>query len=154
MAICHIPIVQIEKKGLFASTRETWSQLLSEMEMDISLSGHKHKIWYYLPGVHEPGELLTYSQAYGSSSKPNISVTDFSFPTFLVGQRSLAQNTSTQPWGLTDYMCLHTHVDLTANQQTSRYITSFGNVVAVAYPFATDTPGLDQKTETIVTPLQ
>ncbi len=154
MAICHIPMVQIEKNGRFSETRQTWSKLLSEMEMDISLSGHKHKIWYYLPGVHEPGELLQYSEGYGSSGKPNISLTDFSFPAFLVGQRSLAQNTATQPWGLTDYMCLHTHADLQAGQQTSRYLTSYGNSVSVVYPFATDTPGLDQTVETVQTPLQ
>ncbi len=154
MAICHIPIVQIEKNGRFGDTREDWSALLSEMGMDISLSGHKHKIWYYLPGIHEPGQLLTYSQGYGSSGKPNISLTDFTFPTFLVGQRSLAQNTATQPWGLTDYMCLHTHVDLAAGQQTSRYITSFGDVVPVCYPFATDDADLNKTVEKIVTPLQ
>ncbi len=154
MAICHIPIVQIEKKGLFSDARQTWTQLLNDMEMDISLSGHKHKIWYYLPDTLEPGQLLAYSQGYGSTGKPNISVTDFSFPTFLVGQRSLAQNTSTQKIGLTDYMCLHTQVDLAAGQQTSRYITSFGNVVSVCYPFATEVPGLDQPVEAIQTPLQ
>ncbi len=154
MAICHIPIVQIEKNGRFGATRKEWTQLLNEMEMDISLSGHKHKIWYYLPGIHEPGELLAYSQSYGSGGKPNISLTDFSFPAFLVGQRSLEQNTATQSWGLTDYMCLHTHVDFEAGQQTSRYITSFGDTVSVCYPFATDAPGLEEAAEAIVTPLQ
>ncbi len=154
MAICHIPMVQIEKNGRFGSTRQEWSRLLSEMEMDISLSGHKHKIWYYLPGIHEPGELLKYSQGYGSTGKPNISLTDFTFPAFLVGQRSLQQNTDTQPWGLTDYMCLHTHVDLQAQQQSSRYITSFGRVVTVVYPFATDREYLKEPVEQIITPLQ
>ncbi len=154
MAICHIPIVQIEKKGLFSEDRKEWTSLLNEMEMDISLSGHKHKIWYYLPGVHEPGELLQYSQGYGSTGNPNISVTDFTFPTFLVGQRSLKQNTSTQKWALTEYMCLHTHVDLTAGYQESRYITSFGDVVQVVYPFATDDPELQDPVEIIQTPLQ
>ncbi len=154
MAICHIPMVQIEKNGRFAETRQTWTELLNEMGVDISLSGHKHKIWYYLPGIHEPGELLAYSQGYGSSGKPNISLTDFRFPAFLVGQRSLAQNTDTQPWGLTDYMCLHTHVDLSAGEQVSRYITSFGQVVPVAYPFAGGEAGLDTPAADIRTPLQ
>ncbi len=154
MAICHIPMVQIEKNGRFGSTRQEWSGLLSEMEMDISLSGHKHKIWYYLPGIHEPGELLKYSEGYGSTGKPNISLTDFTFPAFLVGQRSLQQNTDTQPWGLTDYMCLHTHVDLEARQQSSCYITSFGDTVPVVYPFATDREDLKEPVEQIVTPLQ
>ncbi len=154
MAICHIPIVQIEKNGRFGSTREAWTELLNEMEMDISLSGHKHKIWYYLPGVHEPGELLTYSEGYGASGKPNIKLTDFTFPTFLVGQRSLQQNTATQAWGLTDYMCLHTSVDLEAGLQRSGYITSHGSKVAVAYPFASDDPDLDDPREVIETPLR
>ncbi len=154
MAICHIPVVQIEKSGLFSDTRQTWTALLNEMEMDISLSGHKHKIWYYLPDTLTPGQLLTYSESYGSSGKPNISVTDFSFPTFLVGQRSLAQNTATQTAGLTDYMCLHTDVDLATGLQTSRYLTSFGDTVPVVYPFAAQIPELEKTVETIQTPLQ
>ncbi len=154
MAICHIPIVQIEKKGLFAAARQEWTALLNEMEMDISLSGHKHKIWYYLPDLHEPGQLLSYSEGYGSSGKPNISVTDFSFPTFLVGQRSLKQNTSTQKNGLTDYMCLHTHVDPEYTQQASRYLTSFGDGVSVVYPFASGSAALEEAVDVIHTPLQ
>ncbi len=154
MALCHIPVVQIEKNGRFGDTRKAWTALLNEMQIDISLSGHKHKIWYYLPGVHTPGELLTYSEGYGASGKPNIAVTDHNFPAFLVGQRSLQQNTATQKWALTDYMCLHTHADLAAGRQESRYLTSFGAAVTVVYPFATAAPGLDQPVEKIQTPLQ
>ncbi len=155
MAICHIPVVQIEKSGLFGDTRRNWTELLNQMDMDISLSGHKHKIWYYLPDAAQPDVLLEYSSGYGAPGKrPNISVTDHDFPAFLVGQRSLAQNTDTQQWDTTDYMCLHTRVDLTGGTQTSRYLTSFGDVVTVVYPFATELPGLDQPVEAIVTPLQ
>ncbi len=153
MAICHMPIVQIEKKGLFSDNRKEWTSLLNELEIDISLSGHKHKIWYYLPGLHTPGQLLSYSEGYGSNGKPNIAVTDFTFPAFLVGQRSLAQNTSTQSNGYTDYMCLHTHADLEQGTQTSRYLTSYGNVVPVVYPFVTDKQGYEKPVESIQTPL-
>ncbi len=155
MAISHIPVVQIEKSCLFADDRKEWTALLNEMEIDIALSGHKHKIWYYLPGTLEPGKQLAYSEAYGAPGKrPNISVTDFTFPAFLVGQRSIAQNTATQNPGKTDYMCLHTHVDLVAMEQTSRYLTSYGKTVQIVYPFATDTPGLDTPVEAVVTGLQ
>ncbi len=155
MAVCHIPVMLIEEEQrLFESTRLDWTRLLNEMEVDISISGHEHRIWYFLPDTLEADTPLAFSQGYGSAKKPGILVTDFEFPTFLVGQRSLAQNTSTQKWALTDYMCLHTHVDLAQGQQTSRYLTSLGESVKVVYPFATETPGLDQPVETIVTPLR
>ncbi len=154
MAICHIPMVLIEESGLFSATRQEWTALLNQMEVDISISGHEHRIWYFLPDTLEPGQPLAFSEGYGSDKSPKITVTDFSFPAFLVGQRSLAQNTATQKWALTDYMCLHTHVDLASGQQTSRYLGSNGKVIPVFYPFATDAQGLDSPVSEIVTPLQ
>ncbi len=153
MAICHIPVVMTEESGLFAAARQELTDLLNALEMDISLSGHEHRIWYFLPDVHAPGQSLAYSAGYGAApgKKPGITLTDFRFPTFLSGQRSLAQNTSTQKNGLTDYMCLHTYADLKAGVQTGSYITSFGDVVPVAYPFATDVAGLDRPTQEIQT---
>ncbi len=140
MAICHIPIVYIDKHEYYKDFRLTWTELLNEMGMDISLNGHKHKVFMFLPDTLEPGEVLMYSERYQGKpgKKEGGTVTDFTFPAFLVGQRSLQQLGGTQKDGMTDYLCLHTHVDLTAGIQECFYRNSRGETVTVEYPFASD----------------
>ncbi len=137
MAVCHIPIVHIDSKGYFASFRQEWTRLLNELDMDIALSGHKHKVYQYLQDTHIPGETLVYSEAYAGKTgkEEGGTVTDFRFPTFLVGQRSLAQTGGTQKVGLTDYLCLHTSVDLAGGTQSGFYRNSLGEAVSIVYPF-------------------
>ncbi len=155
MAISHIPVVLVDKNGLFESWRTEWTALLNEMEMDISLSGHKHEIWYFLPDTLPVGEKLTYSAGYAGTEgkKTSIKVTDFDFPAFLVGQRSLGQNEDTQKLDKSGYMCLHTAVDFGAGTQTSRYMTSHGDRVSVFYPFKTEVAGYENAVTEIVTKL-
>ncbi len=149
MAICHIPIVYIDKYERFKPFREEWTALLNEMEMDICLSGHKHQVWMMLPDTLVPGEVLVYNDAYSgkTAKKEGGTVAPFHFPAFLVGQRSLAQLGGTQENGHTDYLCLHTSVDLEAGKQVSRYINSRQEIVSVVYPFACE-GDLDEKTMT------
>ncbi len=138
MAICHIPIPYIDEYGYFAAYRLAWTELLNQMGTDISLSGHEHRVWYFLPDTLEAGVPLLFSQRYaGEPEKPAVgTVTDFRFPTFLCGQRSLTQQGGTQKLGLTDYLCLHTSADLSAGIQTGTYRSSLGQTVAMEYPFA------------------
>ncbi len=138
MAICHIPIPYIDEHEYFVPYRTQWTSLLNQLEMDISLSGHEHRVWYFLPGTLEAGATLEYSQRYaGETGKPaGGTVADFQFPTFLCGQRSLAQQGGTQKDGLTDYLCLHTEVNLDAGKQTGIYRNSLGEIVPMEYPFA------------------
>lgn len=142
MVVCHIPIVFVDKDGRFESFRQKWTQLLNEMEMDICLSGHRHQVWMMVPGAQEPDQPLTLSQGYAGSTGKSAGgkVTDFSFPVFLVGQRSLEQTGGTQKLSATDYLCLHTRVDLAAGKQVSFYRNSRGETVRFYYPFASDSP--------------
>ena len=137
MALCHIPIPYVEEDGLFEQTRLDWTALLNEMGMDISLSGHLHKMWQLLPGAVEPNTRLTYAfDYYGDSGKgPEGYLTDFRFPTFLVGRRSLELTGGTQKNGKDQYVCFSTQADLTAGLQISYYINSTGHIPVGFYPF-------------------
>ncbi len=153
MAICHIPIVY--EDGLFTAFRQEWTSLLNQMETDISLSGHEHRVWYFLPDTLTAGESLQFSPRYphADGKTPGGTVTEFRFPVFLCGQRSMAQTGGTQKWGMTDYLCLHMEADLSGNMQTGWYRNSSGQTVPMVYPFLSE--GQNQETlEKIQTALQ
>ncbi len=120
LVACHIPIVTVEENGLFEGFRREWTALLNEWEPDICLSGHEHRLWYHLPG--------------STAAPAGTFHTDYDFPAFLTGRRSLQQAGGTQKNGSTDYVCLHTHVDLAAGTQTCSYVNSLGEVIAVLPP--------------------
>lgn len=137
MAICHIPIVHVNKHGYFEQTKATWTKLLNEMGADISLSGHEHELWPLLPGQYVPGQTLTYAFDYiGDSGKIEGGyLTDFGFPSFLVGRRSLQQRGGTQKNGNSQYTCLYVDADLMGGTQTACYVNSNGETLTVVPPF-------------------
>ena len=151
MAICHIPIVHVNKHGYFEQTKVTWTKLLNEMGADISLSGHEHELWPLLPGQYVPGQTLTYAFDYiGDSGKVEGGyLTDFRFPSFLVGRRSLSQQGGTQKNGSSQYTCLRVEADLAGGIQNARYVNSEGQTLTVVDPFE----GRIGRYETIVTEL-
>ena len=151
MAICHIPIVHVNKHGYFAQTKESWTKLLNELGADISLSGHEHELWPLLPGQYVPGQTLTYAFDYiGDSGKVEGGyLTDFRFPSFLVGRRSLSQQGGTQKNGSSQYTCLRVEADLAGGIQNARYVNSEGQTLTVVDPFE----GRIGRYETIVTEL-
>ena len=137
LALCHIPVVYVDKNGYFEEFRNEWVELLNQMELDMSLSGHKHVLWAFIPGQVEPGETLVYSKAYSGKEgkKEGGYLTDFNFPGFLVGRRSLVQE-----GGALDsydaYVGLAISVD--ENNQTCRYSNSLGETLTCVYPFSED----------------
>lgn len=142
MALCHIPIPYVEEDGLFASFRLEWTDLLNQMDIQISLSGHLHKMWQMLPGAVEPHTQLTYAYDYiGDSGKhPDGYMADHKFPTFLAGRRSLELTGGTQKNGYDQYVCFATQADLAAGQQISYYINSEGHIPVGVYPFEGNYP--------------
>lgn len=138
LAICHIPIVYVDKNGYFEEFRNEWTALLNEIDVDMCVSGHKHVLWPFLPGQVEPYETLTYSKQYsGEEGKVDGGyLTDFNFPGALVGRRSLTQEGGTQSDGYTEYTGLLTQVDFATGRQLSNYINSKGEILSGKYPFA------------------
>ena len=140
MAICHIPVVYVDRNGYFETFRNEWTALLNELDVDICLNGHKHVLWALLPGAVEPyTSPLQYSVGFsGAEGKTDKGyLTDFRFPTFLVGRRSLEQAGGTSD-DLSHYTCLHTSVDLDGCTQKCNYVNSFGQVLTGFYPFSCD----------------
>lgn len=138
MAICHIPIVYVDKNGYFETFRNEWTELLNDMETDICLSGHKHVMWPLLPGAVEPyTSPMTYSEGYSAEAGKTDKgyLTDFSFPTFLVGRRSLELTGSTQKFGYSQYLGMMTSVDLAGGTQKSFYVNSEAEILSGFYPF-------------------
>ena len=138
MMLCHIPVVYVDKYGYFEEFRNDWTALLNEMDLDIGLSGHKHVLWPLLPGQVEPHTKLVYNDAYsGASGKVEGGyLTDFNFPNFLAGRRSLQQAGGTQSNGNDQYVCLYTRAGLTEGLQISNYVNSRGETINGYYPFA------------------
>ena len=141
MMLCHIPVVYVDKHGYFKEFRNEWTALLNEMDLDIGLSGHKHVLWPMLPGQVEPNTTLVYNDAY-SGAKDKVEggyLTDFNFPNFLVGRRSLEQAGGTQSNGYDQYVCLATRVDFATGRQLSNYLNSRGEIPTGWYPFTEGT---------------
>lgn len=137
LAICHVPIVFVDDDGLFGAFREEWTQLLNEMDIDICLSGHQHKLYQFIPGAVEPYTTLVYADNYYNQAGEveGSYLTDFNFPAFLVGRRSLLQSGGTQKDGNDQYVCFFTSADLVAGTQVSNYINSNGEILTGRYPF-------------------
>lgn len=154
MVLCHIPIVYVDADGRFGSWRREWTALLNELDPDISLSGHEHRIYQFLPGALKAGEPLVYSAAYaGKEGKTEGgTVTDFNFPSFLAGRRSLEQQGGTQSNGKDQYVGMQVRVNFSFGEQIARYINSRGSTITGVYPFAGDYP--DESFRDITTALK
>ena len=125
LALCHIPVQHVDNK--FVSFKEAWTKLLNEMDIDMCLSGHKHKLWPFIPGQVPTDVTLNTSGHY---------LTDFNFPGFLVGRRSLIQDGGTQSNGNDQYTGLRVHADFAAGTQTACYVNSNQQILTGKYPFA------------------
>ena len=123
LALCHIPIACMD--GKFEEFRQEWTALLNEMDVDMCLSGHKHKLWPFIP---REGFLDT-------DRSTGVVLTDFNFPGFLVGRRSLVQAGGTQSNGYDQYTGLQVRVDFEAGTQTACYINSNHEILEIKDPF-------------------
>lgn len=125
LALCHIPTQHVDNK--FESFKQEWTRLLNEMDIDMCLSGHKHKLWPFIPGQVVANTPLNNSGHY---------LTDFNFPGFLVGRRSLTQAGGTQSDGYDQYTGLLVHVDFVLGTQSAYYQNSSHEILTGEYPFA------------------
>ena len=141
MAICHVPVTYVGSKGYFEEFNNSTTALLNEMDVDISLSGHKHVMWPMLPGQTEPHSELVYSEGYkGVEGKTDGGyLTDHNFPAFLVGRRSNSLTGDTQSDGYTEYTCLFTDADFETGRQISNYVNAEGGIPTGYWPFMNGT---------------
>ena len=85
------------------------------------LSGHKHKLWPFIPGQVDPE--VFQDRRWGGY------LTDFNFPGFLVGRRSLTIEGGTQSDGYDQYTGLHVRADLSDGVQMVCYLNSLGEIL-------------------------
>ncbi len=139
LALCHIPVVYVDRHGYYESFRNEWTELLNAMDVDMCLSGHKHVLWPFLPDAVESGGTLEFTPGYaGKTGKTDGGyLTDFNFPGFLVGRRSLLQSGGTAD-NYDEYTCLHTRVDFAQGRQISNYVNSNREILTGYYPFLGD----------------
>ena len=128
LALCHIPVHHVDNK--FESFKVNWTRLLNIMDIDMCLSGHKHELWAFVPDQVEAHTALNSKGHY---------LTDFNFPGFLVGRRSLVQAGGTQSDGNDQYTGLCVQVNFEAGIQTAYYHNSNMEILTCEYPFAEGT---------------
>ena len=140
LALCHIPIVYVDKHGYFEEFRNNWTALLNEIDVDIALSGHKHVLWPFVPGQVTPHETLVFDESYPDKGGKTDGgyLTDFNFTGYLVGRRSLVQAGDTQSNGNDQYVGLKVEVNFNEGYQHSCYINSRGEMLTCQYPFAAE----------------
>ena len=97
------------------------------MDIDMCLSGHKHELWAFVP--EQVG-------AYTELNSKGHYLTEFNFPGFLVGRRSLVQAGGTQSDGNDQYTGLCVQVNFDAGIQTAYYHNSNLEILTCEYPFA------------------
>ena len=134
LALCHIPIQHVDCK--FETFKVNWTRLLNIMDIDMCLSGHKHELWPFIPGQVEPGTPVQWKDR---TEQEFYYLTDFNFPGFLVGRRSLVQEGGTQSNGNDHYTGLCVHADFAAGTQTAYYHNSQLQILNGAFPFAEGT---------------
>ena len=125
LALCHIPIQHVDNK--FEPYKQAWTRILNKMDIDMCLSGHKHELWAFVP--EQVG-------AYTELNSKGHYLTEFNFPGFLVGRRSLVQAGGTQSDGNDQYTGLHVQADFEAGIQTAYYHNSNLEILTCEYPFA------------------
>ena len=123
LALCHIPIACMD--GKFEEFRQEWTALLNEMDVDMCLSGHKHKLWPFIPR----------EEFMDTDRSTSVVLTDFNFPGFLVGRRSLVQEGGTQSNGYDQYTGLQVRVDFDAGTQSACYVNSLKEILEIKDPF-------------------
>ena len=144
LALCHIPIVYVDKNGYFEEFRNEWTRLLNEMDIDMCLSGHKHVLWPFVPGQVEPYETLVFQENYPDKGgkKDGGYLTDFNFTGFLAGRRSLTQAGDTQSDGNDQYVGLKVEVNFAEGYQQACYLNSRGEMLTCQYPFSQEAVSL------------
>ncbi len=128
LALCHIPVVYVD--GKFEGFKQAWTALLNEMEIDMCLSGHKHKLWPLVPDLAEANTPLPGAE--------DCYLTDHEFPNFLVGRRSLTQAGGTQDNGYDQYTGMYIQVDFRAGTQTACYMNSQCEILDGNFPYTVE----------------
>ena len=140
LVACHIPIQFVNNRKDHAQVKESWTELLNQIQPDLAVYGHQHDLYPFLEGqetmYNEKGKLIYNSHLKGEEGKTYGGyLTDFAFNGFIAGRRGTAQLDKIGALNRKDHVGLAVFVDLTNQTQTCRYINSKGDTVPVCNPF-------------------
>lgn len=142
MAICHIPLTFVNTRHNHVEFKTQATELLNQMGIDISVSGHQHDLFVFEPDTVTPGAKLTYNTDYLSSGKTiKAYVTDASFPSLLVSKRGYTQTDDVPLQNMKSQIGVKVSVDFTNNTQTCVYNNSKGEKINMVNPFYAKTYG-------------
>jgi hypothetical protein len=140
LVACHIPIQFVNSRKDHVDVKETWTELLDQIDPDLAVYGHQHDLYPFLDGqetmYNEKGKLVYNSQFKGQAGKTYGGyLTDYGFNGFIAGRRGTAQDDEISPLNREDHIGLAVRVDVTGKTQKCWYVNSKGEVVDVYNPF-------------------
>ena len=142
MSICHIPLTFVNTRHNHESFKKEATELLNQMGIDISLSGHQHDLFIFEPATVTPEEELTYNKDYLSSGKTiKAYMTNAIFPSLLVSKRGYTQTDAVPLQNMKSQICMKVEVDFINNVQKCIYNNSRGEKINMVNPFYNKTYG-------------
>ena len=140
MVACHIPIQFVNSRKDHVAVKETWTELLNQIEPDLAVYGHQHDLYPFLEGqetmYNEKGKLVYNSQFKGEAGKTYGGyLTDYTFNGFITGRRGMLQDDEISALNRKDHVGFAVSVDMVSGTQKCWYVNTAGAVVPVYNPF-------------------
>ena len=140
LVCCHIPIQFINSRGNHVDIKNTWTNILNEIQPDLVVSGHQHDLYPFLEGQIDKNASgrLVYNPQFKGENKlygKNGGVTDFQWNSFICGKRGSTQTDTPAAVDSKNHIGLVTEVDIANGCQKSYYINSRAQVLEVFQPF-------------------
>ena len=140
LVACHIPLQFVNNRKDHVDVKETWTELLNQIEPDLAVYGHQHDLYPFLDGqdtmYNSKGKLIYNSQFKGEEGKTYGGyLTDYEFNGFIAGRRGTTQTDDIGSLNRKEHIGLAVYVDLGANTQKCIYVNSNGDAVDVYNPF-------------------
>jgi predicted phosphodiesterase len=140
LVACHIPIQFVNSRKNHTDVKETWTDLLNQIGVDLAVYGHQHDLYPFLAGqdtmYNNKGKLIYNSQFKGEVDKTYGGyLTDYNFDGFIVGRRGTTQTDDVGSFNRRDHIGMAVSVDFANGKQTCWYLNSKGETVSVYNPF-------------------
>jgi predicted phosphodiesterase len=140
MVACHIPIQFVNSRKDHVTVKETWTELLNQIEPDLAVYGHQHDLYPFLEGqetmYNGKGKLVYNSQFKGEAGKTYGGyLTDYTFNGFIAGRRGKQQDDEISALNREDHVGFAVCVDVASGTQKCWYVNTAGEVVPVYNPF-------------------
>lgn len=134
MVVCHIPLMHINYRKNFYDFKIEATSLLNGLNLDMNIMGHQHQFLPFAPGTLAPLTKLVTKPSFKGDSLSGM-VTDFNFPSMMVGKRSDSQKSDAQTFLTGQYGGMATSVDFVSKKETCTYINHKKEIIMVDNPY-------------------